>query len=62
MIIGREYLEPKTWEKAWKDKYTRELWSIPDPEVKGLLETLKNENVKKVLDVGFGLLTLRSSD
>ena len=48
-------MELKTWEKAWNDKYTQELWSIPDHEVKGLLETLKNENVKKVLDVGFGL-------
>ena len=48
-------MEPKSWEKAWKDKYTRELWSIPDPEVVGLLEMLKNENVKKVLDIGFGL-------
>jgi SAM-dependent methyltransferase len=46
-------VKPKTWEAAWRERHSHELWSVPDTEVVALLETLRGE--ERVLDLGFGL-------
>ena len=43
------------WEAAWREKHTQQLWLTPEPEIVVLLETLRRENVKRILDLGFGL-------
>lgn len=48
-------MKSKTWEAAWRERHSHELWSVPDTEVVALLETLRGEGVEKVLDLGFGL-------
>ncbi len=48
-------MKSKTWEAAWRERHSHELWSVPDTEVAALLETLRGEGVEKVLDLGFGL-------
>jgi len=48
-------LDSKTWETAWREKESHELWSIPDTEVEALIETLTREGMRRVLDLGFGI-------
>jgi tellurite methyltransferase len=48
-------VKPKTWEAAWQERHSHELWSVPDPKVVALLETLRGESAETVLDLGFGL-------
>lgn len=48
-------MKSKTWEAAWRERNAHELWSVPDAEVVALLETLRGEGAKRVLDLGFGL-------
>lgn len=48
-------MNSKAYDEIWKEKNIQEIFSIPDPNVVGLLEILEREDVKKVLDVGFGL-------
>ena len=48
-------MRSKTLEAAWREKRSQELWSVPDAEVVALLETLRGEGVRRVLDLGFGL-------
>lgn len=48
-------MKSKTWEAAWRERDSHELWSVPDVEVLALLETLRGEGVERVLDLGFGL-------
>lgn len=48
-------MKSKTWEAAWRERHSHELWSVPDTEVAALLETLRGEGVERVLDLGFGL-------
>jgi len=48
-------LRSKMWEAAWREKGSHELWSVPDAEVEALLETLRGEGARRVLDPGFGL-------
>ena len=48
-------MKPKTWEAAWQERHSHELWSVPDSKVVALLETLRGEGAETVLDLGFGL-------
>ena len=48
-------MKPRTWEAAWSEEKSRDLWSAPDDGVLALLETLRAEGVERVLDLGFGL-------
>ena len=48
-------MKSRTWEAAWRERHSRELWSVPDTEVVALLKTLRSEDVERVLDLGFGL-------
>lgn len=48
-------MKSKTWEAAWRERHSHELWSVPDIEVVALLKTLRGEGVERVLDLGFGL-------
>lgn len=45
----------RNWESAWRDQHTQHEWTTPEDTVKALLPTLRNEHVKRVLDLGFGL-------
>ena len=44
-----------SWEAAWREKESHQLWSVPDEEVAALLGTLRAEGLERVLDLGFGL-------
>ena len=43
------------WNDIWKVKEERNLWLKPDPFILSLLPQLKNEKIKNVLDLGFGV-------
>ena len=48
-------MNSKNYEVIWREKLAQEKWTTPDPDILTLLETLRQENVKRILDVGFGL-------
>ncbi len=48
-------MRSRTWEAAWRERSSHGLWSVPDAEVEALLETLRGEGTRRVLDLGFGL-------
>jgi len=52
---GNNPMKPKNYEVIWREKQAQEIWAIPDPDIVALLERLRKENVKRILDVGFGL-------
>jgi len=48
-------MKPRTWETNWRERHSRELWTAPDSEVVELVRMLRSEDVRRVLDLGFGL-------
>jgi tellurite methyltransferase len=45
----------KEWDETWKTEEGRASWFEPEPLVVSLLPRFKNEGLKKVLHLGFGL-------
>ncbi len=45
----------KEWNEIWKTEAGREAWLTPDPFVVSLMPRFKEEGLKSILDLGFGL-------
>jgi ubiquinone/menaquinone biosynthesis C-methylase UbiE len=55
ITLGEEKkVTSKKWDDLWQDKETLSRWSNPDHDVAMLIPRLKQENIKRVLDLGFG--------
>jgi SAM-dependent methyltransferase len=45
----------EAWDKAWQTEEGRRKWLAPDPFVVAAVETLRAAEVRRVLDLGFGV-------
>lgn len=54
-MLGTEGVTSKSYDQIWQEKHAQEIWATLDLDVVALLNTLNRNNVKRILDIGFGL-------
>ncbi|MDP6439645.1 MAG: class I SAM-dependent methyltransferase [Candidatus Brocadiia bacterium] len=48
-------MKRKTWDALWRGREKQRVWSSPDGEIAALVPRLKEEGVRRALDIGCGL-------